>query len=75
MTAGVIRPEKGTPEFELWVSAIDVAHAAPLKRGTYSHTAQVPWTIINEVRAALEAVGIDWKGTHPKNPARQTDGR
>lgn len=75
MAGKTARPEQGTPEYTLWIAAIDVAHAAPLKQGQYSHTAQVPWTIIHEVRAALEAVGIDWEGTHPKNRARQTDGR
>lgn len=67
-----MRPEKGTPEYELWLCAIDVAHAAPLKQGANVFMAQVPWDTIDKLRAAIEAVGIDWKGTHPSNRKAKT---
>lgn len=65
MTAPVIRPEKGSPEFELWCCAIDVVHAVPLKRGQHVFAASVPWDVIDRLRAAVEAVGVDWRAYHP----------
>lgn len=55
------RPDKGTPEYDLWIAAIDVATAPPVKKGTTSFAASVPWTRIEALRDALEAVGIDWR--------------
>lgn len=54
-------PEKGTPEYELWLCAIDIAVAAPWRKGTYSHSAQIPWEDIDKLRQALDAVRIDWR--------------
>lgn len=53
------RPVKGTPEWDLWVAAIDVAVYPPAdpKRGTvYVSAAR-----IEELRRALDACGIDWR--------------
>jgi hypothetical protein len=54
------RPEKDSPEWDLWVAAIDVAVAPPVKKGTYSYAANVPWHLVERLRDALDAVGIDW---------------
>lgn len=64
------RPEKGTPEFDLWVAAIDVATSPPLKGGQAAYSAQVPWSEILRLRAALEAVGIDWRAAKTKSDAK-----
>jgi len=55
------RPEKGTPEYALWVAAIDIAAAAPLDQAAHAFAAKVPWSQVHELRRALEAVGIDWR--------------
>lgn len=54
------KPLKGTPEYELWLAAIDIAAAAPLKRGTYVHAASIPWKLVNRLRDVLEELDIDW---------------
>ena len=56
-------PARGTPEYDLWTAAIDVALAPPL-RNRHPDTvycARVPWPEIERLRDALEAAGIDWK--------------
>jgi hypothetical protein len=55
------RPEKGSLEYELWLCAIEVAAYPPAKRGTNVYAAHVPWDAIDRLRAALEAVGVDWE--------------
>jgi hypothetical protein len=61
MSAPLTKPEKGTPEYELWLCAIEIAVAAPWKKGTYSYSAQIPWNRINKLRLALDGLGIDWQ--------------
>lgn len=61
------RPAEGTPEWDLWIASIEVATAAPWKRGTDVHAASIPWTLILDLRAALEAVGIDWQTAKRKD--------
>lgn len=65
------RPEQGTPEWDLWITAIECAAAVPYKQGKYSQTAGVPWGLMHELRAALEALGIDWRTVKAKNEAAQ----
>lgn len=60
-----MRPEKDTPEYELWLCSIDVAHAAPLKKGQNVRSASIPWRTIEALRSALDALDIPWKETHP----------
>jgi hypothetical protein len=55
------RPAKGTPEYELWLAAIEVAIHAPLDRGVSTGSAQIYWPKIDRLRDALDAVGIDWR--------------
>jgi len=43
------KPEKGTPEY------------APWHKGTYSYAASIPWKLVDELREAVEGVGIDWR--------------
>jgi len=59
------RPAKGTPEWDLWVAAIEVAMDAPERHGPTTSSALIYWPKIEALRAALEAVGIDW---HPRPP-------
>lgn len=49
--------EPGTPEYLVWVAAIEVARTAS-KRSAY---ALVPWRRIRALQAALEAAGVDWR--------------
>lgn len=42
-------------------AAIAVAAAAPAKRGTYVTKAGVYWPLIDELRDALDALGIEWR--------------
>jgi hypothetical protein len=56
------RPVKGTPEYDLWVAAINVAVYPSLKHQDHVWNAQVAWNLVEKLRAALDAVGIDWKG-------------
>ena len=42
-------------------TAIAIANRAPRKRGTYSHSAQIPWHLIEELRAALDDLGQPWQ--------------
>jgi hypothetical protein len=60
----VARPERGSPEWDLWVAAIDVAIAAPMTGGVNVFSAKVPWTRIDALRTALDGVGIDWRKAH-----------
>lgn len=55
------RPEQGTPEYDLWIAAIEVAVSPPFKRGGSASLAGVYWPRIDALRAALEALGIDWQ--------------
>jgi hypothetical protein len=55
------RPQKGTPEYKLWIEAIEVALAAPMHQNENAYAAKIPWSRIHKLRAALEGVGIDWK--------------
>jgi hypothetical protein len=55
------RPAKGTPEYDLWLAAIDVAAAAPLNRAaTVSHTL-IYWGYIEKLRRCLDELGVDWR--------------
>lgn len=42
-------------------AAIDVARQAPARRGEYVSSALIYWPCIEELRAALDALGIDWR--------------
>lgn len=68
------RPSKGTPEYDLWVAAIEIAIYPPLRhddRTTWA--AKVPWNRIEELRAALDKVGIDWRATKITDDAAQAE--
>lgn len=62
-------PKKGTPEFALWVAALDIAAVAPLKQGTNVFAAGVDWRLIHDLRAALDQLGLDWRGVKKANDA------
>jgi len=54
-------PKKGSPEYDLWVAAIEVATYAPYRAAKYVHGATIAWTRVEALRAALDALGIDWR--------------
>jgi hypothetical protein len=56
-----MRPEKGTPEYRLWIAAIEVAMAAPLSHGPTTTDAKVYWPKIEALRAALDELGVNWR--------------
>jgi hypothetical protein len=62
------RPDKGTPEYDLWVAAIDVATYPPLK--AKGATLQVSERRIEALRDALDRLGIDWREVRAKEKAR-----
>jgi rRNA-processing protein FCF1 len=43
----------------LWVTALEVAIRAPLEQKAYA--AKIPWSVINELRAIFDEMGIDWR--------------
>jgi len=57
-------PAKGTPVYDVCVSAIDVALSAPLRRGQHVTHALVSWDAITTLRDRLDALGIDWRKHH-----------
>lgn len=54
------RPKKGTPEWDLWVAAIEVAIYPSLVHGRQA-TGQVSWRRLDALRDALDELGIDWR--------------
>jgi hypothetical protein len=54
-------PPPGTPEFGVWVAALDVATSPPLRHAATTGYAQVPWGEIEKLRDALETAGLDWR--------------
>jgi hypothetical protein len=42
-------------------AAIAVARAAPRRRGTYVSHTKIYWPLIEDLRAALDALDIDWR--------------
>jgi hypothetical protein len=54
------RPMKGTPEWDLWVTAISIARRAPRRHSETTVSANIPWTLINQLRTALTACGVEW---------------
>jgi hypothetical protein len=54
-------PDPGTPEYEVFVAAIEIAAYGPLKPGQHVFAAKVPWTRLMRLRDALTAAGIPWE--------------
>ena len=42
-------------------TAVLIARRAPKRQGKYTYSAQIPWKLIHELRAALDAVGVEWR--------------
>ena len=69
VTAKVPRPltpepdaaSERSPQARVLDAAVKVARSAPAKRGQYVTGAKVYWPYIEELRAALDAMGIDWR--------------
>ena len=51
-----------TPAARVLDAAIEIARAAPRKQHHYAWSAQIPWTLIHELRGALTALDIPWQG-------------
>lgn len=60
--AAAIAMEQTTPESRVLDAAIRIAADAPRTRGTYVSHAKIYWPHITELRAALDALGIQWRG-------------
>lgn len=43
-----------------------VALEAPLREGSASYTAKIPWDLINKIRAVMDESGFDWRTQHAK---------
>ncbi len=41
--------------------ACEVAISAPLRKGKYNQSAQIPWELIKALRVLLTKQGYDWK--------------
>jgi hypothetical protein len=54
----------------VFVAAIEVAIAAPLKQGENVWAAKVKWGAIHELRGALDLCGIDWRTAKTTEDAR-----
>jgi len=52
-------------------AAIAVAEGAPAKRGQYVSHALIYWPMIDELRAALDDMGIEWRSNRHK-PRKET---
>jgi hypothetical protein len=63
----VSRPEKGTPEYDLWVTAIDIAIRAPYDQNPTTVDTKIPWLLIHELRSRLDALDINWRAAKTKN--------
>lgn len=55
------RPKQGTPEWELWVAACEVAIYPPIRHAAHVATGAVDWDRLEALRRALDGVGIDWR--------------
>lgn len=65
------RPKKGTPDWELWVAALEVAIYPPVKG--QRATTQVARSRIEALRSAFDAVGIDWRETKAVDDERRAE--
>lgn len=52
--------------------AITVAAAAPEKRNRYTRHAYIPWSVVEGIRADLDAAGVDWRKTKQALEGRKT---
>jgi len=43
------------------VAALEIAAAAPMRRGENVTHALIPWHMVTDLRAALDEVGMDWE--------------
>lgn len=49
-------------ENDVMVAAVSIARSAPASQHPSTAKAQIPWSLINDLRAALTELGIDWAG-------------
>lgn len=61
------RPKKGTPEYDLWIAAIEVATYPPLTNSNNQAICQVSVVRMKALRDALDAVGVDWREAKRKD--------
>jgi hypothetical protein len=59
-----------TAAARLMDAAIAVADYAPAKRGQHVSSAQIYWPLIIELRAALDAMGVEWRSPNHKRRVR-----
>lgn len=61
-------PQKDSPEWKLWIAALEVATSAPLT--AHTPEVRVAWPRIERLRTALEALGVDWRTAKRMEEAR-----
>jgi hypothetical protein len=66
-------PEKDTPEWRLWVAALDAAIWPPYADETRGAECLVPSFVIDQLREAFEELGIDWRATKAQNDSDRKD--
>jgi hypothetical protein len=49
------------PVTRVLAAAITIARRAPQRRGSYVSHALIPWPLIEELREALDAGGVEWR--------------
>lgn len=55
-----MKAEDQTPAARVLDVTVRIAEAAPARRGRYVGAAQIRWSLIEELRAALTDLGIEW---------------
>jgi len=55
------RRDAETAQQNVLRAAACIAGSAPKKAGSYVGSALIPWTYIRDLRAALDAAGIEWQ--------------
>lgn len=68
------RPAKGTPEYDPWIAAIEIATFPPtsIRPGSEPKVAAIR---IEALRTALEACGIDWRKAKATDDEQRRDAR
>jgi hypothetical protein len=55
------KPPEPEPAARVLDAALRIARNAPATRGTYVSHARIYWPLIEELRAALDALGVEWR--------------
>lgn len=53
------KPLKDSPEWDLWIAALEVAAGPPLR--PHAASVLVPASRLRKLRDALDVLGVDWR--------------